>query len=137
MQCPKCLSDTHVKCGFVKEIQRYKCKQCGCQYTRQTRRGRPLSQKLMAVTLYVNGLSLNAIARLLDVSTPGVLDWVRKFAREHYEKPQPQGNSVVLEMDEMWHYLQKKRKSSGSGRCWILLQDNCLSGNVVIEARAR
>jgi transposase-like protein len=133
MHCPKCSSTTAVKCGFVKKVQRYKCKNCACQYTRETRRGRPLAQKLMAVTLYLNGISLNAIGRLLDVSTPGVLDWVRRFAREHYEKPQPQGNGVVLEMDEMWHYLQKKRKRSGSGRCWILLQDRCLSGNAVID----
>ena len=137
MDCPKCSSKTKVKCGFVKDVQRYKCKDCGCQYTRQTRRGRPLEQKLLAVTLYVHGLSLNAIAKLMGVSTPGILDWVRRFAREHYEKPQPQGNSVVLELDEMWHYLGKKRKNSGSGKCWILLPETCLNGNVAIEVRAR
>ena len=137
MHCPKCLSTSKVKCGFVKELQRYKCQSCGCQYTRSTRRGRPTEQKLLAVTLYVHGLSLNAIAKLFGVSTPGVLDWVRRFAKEHYEKLEPQGNSVVLEMDEMWHYLEKKQKSSGFGKYWILLQGNSLTGNVAIEVPVR
>ena len=89
MHCPKCQSDHKVKCGFVKNIQRYKCKQCGCQYTRSTPKGRPVEDKLLAVTLYVHGLSLNTIAKLMHVSTPGVLDWVRRYAKKHYEKLEP------------------------------------------------
>ena len=133
MNCPKCASDQKVKCGFVKSLQRYKCKKCNCQYTRSTPRGRPLAQKLLAVTLYVHGLSLNAIAKLIGVSTSGILDWVRRFAKKHYEKLEPQGNSIVLELDEMWHYLEKKPENYGSGRCLILLRVNYLNGNVAIE----
>ena len=134
MKCPKCESTLKVKCGFVKNNQRYKCKNCSCQYTRSTNRGRPLKQRLLAVTLYLHGMSLNSIAKLLKVSTPGVLDWVRRFARENYVKPDPEGNSVILELDEMWHYLEKKQKNSGSGKCWILLQESYLNGSVVVEA---
>ena len=115
MHCPKCQSTQKVKCGFVKDKQRYKCKECGCQYTRSTPRGKALEQKLLAVTLYVHGLSLNAIAGMMGVSTPGVLDWVKRFAKAHYEKPAPQGDAVVLELDEMWHFIQKKNK------CWVCL----------------
>ena len=135
MHCPKCQSDQKVKCGFVKAIQRYKCKSCGCQFTRDTPRGRPLEQKLLAVTLYVHGLSLNAIANMMGVSTPGVLDWIKRFAKTHYEKPLPQGDAVILELDEMWHYIGKKEKNSGFGKSWIVLKANCLNGNVAIEVR--
>ena len=133
MHCPKCHSHKKTKNGFIKGKQRYKCKDCGCQYTRSTARGRPLEQKLLAVTLYVHGLSLNAIAKMMDVSTPGVLDWVKRFAKAHYEKPKPTGNAVILELDEMWHYLEKKHKNSGSGKWLILLQGSCLNGSVAIE----
>jgi transposase len=69
-----------------------------------------MRDKVLAVLLYMHGLSLNAIAKLLKVSTPAVLKWVRKFARENYEKPKP-GSAVVIEVDEMWHYLQKKEQA--------------------------
>ena len=137
MHCPKCDYSIGVKNGSVKGVQRYRCKGCGCQYTREIPRGRPLRDKLLAVTLYTHGLSLNAIGKLLGVSTPGILDWVRRYARKHYTKLEPQGDAVILELDEMWHYLGKKHKNSGSGKCWIVLRDNCWNGNVAIEARER
>ena len=67
MNCPKCNSKARVRCGFVNSVQRYKCKECNCQYTRSSARGRPLAQKLLAVTLYMHGMSLNAIAKLMGV----------------------------------------------------------------------
>jgi IS1 family transposase len=43
-----------------------------------------------------------------------VLNWSRTFAQEHQEKPEPMGRTIVLELDEMWHYLKKKRQ-----KLWI------------------
>lgn len=65
-----------VKNGKVNEKQRFKCKKCSFQFTRLTPRGRPAKDKVLAVTLYISGLSMNAIAKLLEVSTPTVLDAV-------------------------------------------------------------
>jgi hypothetical protein len=39
-----------------------------------------------------------------------VLNWIRAFARVSYEKPAPAGKVIVLELDEMWHDVQKKRQ---------------------------
>jgi insertion element IS1 protein InsB len=36
------------------------------------------------------------------------------FAKAHYEKPEPTGKTLVLELDEMWHYVNKKRQ-----KLWI------------------
>ncbi len=104
--CPQCGSPQTVKNGFLYNRRRYKCKQCGHQFTRTTPRGRPIREKFLAVVLYMHGLSLNAIAKLFNVSAPAVLKWVRKFAQNTYEKPKP-GSAMVMEIDEMWHYLQK------------------------------
>ena len=129
--CPKCNSFETVKNGFICNRQRYKCKGCGYQFTRTTLRGRPMRDKLFAIVLYMHGLSLNAIAKIFKVSAPAVLKWVRKFARDNYEKPKP-GSAVVMEVDEMWHYLQKKPKNFGSGRLIVVIPVNSLTGNVAI-----
>ena len=82
MHCPKCGSVKKVKAGFIKDTQRYKCKNCSCQFTRSEPKGFPLRVRLMAIILYTHGLSLNAIAKLVGASTPAVLKWVRQFAKE-------------------------------------------------------
>jgi IS1 family transposase len=55
---------------------------------------------------------MNAIAKQLGVSTPSILNWIRAHAATHAPRPQPEpGESVVvMELDELWHFLQKKNK---------------------------
>jgi insertion element IS1 protein InsB len=77
-------------------------------------RGKPLAMKVHAVLLYLSGLSMHRIAFLLRVSAQSVLNWLRTFAQEHYEKPEPTGRVITLELDEMWHYLKQKRR-----KLWI------------------
>jgi hypothetical protein len=70
-------------------------------------RGEPLWKKETAVLLYT--LSMNAIAKQLGVSTPSILNWIRVHAAQHAPRPQPESgeNIVVMELDELWHFLQK------------------------------
>jgi len=70
--------------------------------------------KVHAVLLYLSGISMHRIAFLLRVSAQSVLNWLRTFAQEHYEKPEPTGRVIILELDEMWHYLKQKRR-----KLWI------------------
>jgi len=128
MHCPKCGSSTKIKAGFIKGKQRYACKGCRCKYTRSSPKGFPLRVRLMAVLLYTHGLSLNSIAKLVGASTPAVLKWVRRFAQEQCEMP-PAGESVIVELDEMWHYIKKNTKRSGSGKHWIMILDNLSTGS--------
>lgn len=132
MQCPKCHSDKVHKSGFVTGEQRYKCKNCSRQFVPTRHHGRPETEKLTAVLLYINGLSLRTIARLLNVSATAVLKWVRQYATENYEKPQPEGSAVIVELDEMWHYLHNKKTSSGYGKLIVVLPASSLTGNVGI-----
>ena len=108
-ECPKCQHAHVVKNGNISGKQRYRCKSCGFQFTRMTPRGRPAQEKAMAVLLYTMGLSVPAIARLFRVSTPAALRWIRNFAERYYEKPKP-GEAVIVELDEMWHYLRSKKQ---------------------------
>ncbi len=132
IECPKCGHEGIVKSGRIWGKQRWKCKKCGFQFTRATSRGRPLWQKQLSVFLYCHGISMNALAKMFGVRASSVLKWIRNYAKDHYEKPEPQGEVIIMELDEMWHYLKKNPVSSGYGRLLIVVQDNCLTGNVGI-----
>ena len=93
--------------------QRYLCKGCGLNFTDTPPRGKPLALKAAAVLLYVSGLSMNRTAKLLGVSTPTVQAWLEQFAQAYAQKPEPEGRAVVIELDEMWHYLKKVRAALG------------------------
>jgi hypothetical protein len=65
--------------------------------------------KINAVLWYLSGVSMHWIVFLLRVSAQAVLTWIRALARQYQEKPEPTGRTIVLQLDEMWHYLKKKR----------------------------
>jgi insertion element IS1 protein InsB len=108
--CPKCHSDRLVKNGSVTGKPKKLCKACGYQFTRTTPRGKPLTTKIHALLWYLSGMSMNRIAFLSRVSVQSVLTWIRAFAKDHYEKPKPSGTIIILELDEMWHYLKTKQQ---------------------------
>ena len=123
-----------VKNGHINERQRYKCKACNYQWIEdRIYRGRPLAEKALAVFLYCHGLSMNAIAKMLQASPSTILEWIRNFAGEHAKTPHPQQTTaVVLELDEMWHYVKEKKTNSGFGKLCVVIPENSSLGNVVI-----
>ena len=129
LRCKRCGSEDHVKNGLMRNKQRYRCKACGLNFTDTPTRGKPLAMKAAAVLLYVSGLSMNRTAKLLGVSTPTVQAWIERFAHVYAPKPEPEGRAVVVELDEMWHYLKKSRTSSGCGRLGIVLRDGSSTGS--------
>ena len=132
-KCKRCKSEEYVKAGFVKTEQRYKCKKCGCQFVPTRNKGKSKEEKLMAVWLYSHRLSFRAIAKLLKVSARSVFVWVKQFAEDNYSKPIPQNESVIIELDEMWHFLHSKKDKSGFGKLTVEQQNNSLNGNVEHE----
>ena len=55
---------------------------------------------------------MNAIAKMLQASPSTILEWIRNFAGEHAKPPQSEAtDTVVLELDEMWHYLKEKKQT--------------------------
>ena len=135
LRCKRCGSEEHVKNGRMRTKQRYLCKGCGLNFTDTPPRGKPLALKAAAVLLYVSGLSMNRTAKLLGVSTPTIQAWLEQFAAAYAHKPEPEGRAVVIELDEMWHYLTKSPNRSGSGRLGIVLQANWSTGNAAVVTR--
>ncbi len=135
LRCKRCGSEKQTKNGFMRGKQRYRCKACGLSFTDTPPRGLPLKTKVTAVLLYLSGLSMNRTAQLLGVSTPSVMAWIEQFAKTYAQKPEPEGRAVVIELDEMWHYLKKSPTSSGCGRLGIVLQDGSSIGSWAVVTR--
>jgi len=87
-----------------------KCKDCAYQYTKDILPGAPQNVRLACVLLYVHGHSMNAITKLFSYTPPAVLRWIKTFGRQHFFKPEPVSDAVLLEIDEMHHYLKKSNK---------------------------
>ena len=121
LRCKRCGSEAPVKNGRMRGQQRSLCKGCGLNFTHTPARGKPLALKVAAVLLYVSGLSMNRTAKLLGVSTPTIQAWLEQFAAAYAQKPEPEGRAVVIELDEMWHYLKKDPAAlglEGLGSCF-------------------
>ena len=135
LKCLKCGSKDAYKYGHMKGYQRYRCKNCGYQFTKTTPRGRPEKDKILALILYLSGLSMNATGRILGVTAQSVMRWIRKmYDRFITEKPDISEVKEV-EMDEMHHYYQKKLKNCGSGKLLIIEAKTASGGllDIVIQ----
>ena len=121
-ECKRCGSLNYRKNGKVRGKQRYYCEDCGHNFAegdKRTTQGYPLEIKQIAIQLYLLGLGFRAIGRFLEVSNVSVLNWVREAGEEEKLTPLP-SEIAVMELDEMWHYCQKKEKS-GSGWRFVVI----------------
>lgn len=132
LTCKKCSSTSYVKSGHVRGLQRYKCRACGCQFTETKPRGVSPVLKNFAVILYAHcGVSMLGIAKLLKVSDVAVLKWIRKFS-DHISFSQEK--TEVVQIDEMWHFVNGKKTLYGSGEPLTGYRVELSSGNWAIVA---
>jgi hypothetical protein len=60
---------------------------------------------------YQSGLSLRRIAEVVNADIYAVYRRILDYDRADYEKPQPQDESVFVEPDEMWCFLNAKKQN--------------------------
>lgn len=110
MNCPRCSSDKRNKDGFVKGVQRYKCKECSYKYTVELKStAKPKSMKKQALHLYLEGLGFRSIGRILDVSNVSVMNWIRSFGEEIASLRTEETSVEIVEMDEMHSFIGSKK----------------------------
>ena len=132
LKCKKCLSIRFHKSGYTRGMQRYKCKDCRCQFTESPRRGVDSALKALAIVLYAYcGLSMSKIAKLCHVSVVAVLKWIKREALQ-VEPLTGMSPSDVVMIDEMWHFVNGKKTKCGSGAPWTGSRVNLWDGSVVI-----
>ena len=116
MKCPKCSCEKSVKSGVVKDRQRYKCKDCGCNYTVELKStAKPQSLKKQALHLYLEGLGFRSIGRFLGVSNVSVLNWIRSFGKGVEKLNSESKEIAIVEVDEMHSYIGSKKTIVGYG----------------------
>lgn len=126
LSCKKCGAEDYVKNGFVRGNQRFLCKVCGYRFTDTPGYGYPLSMRYHAAILYLCGLSITCSAFLLGVAPSTVQAWLEWVASEHPPKAISKGAVVVIELDEMWHYLNSKDQ-----KLWIWKAINHETGELI------
>lgn len=121
MICPGCGSAALRKTGLKSGAQRYNCKACGRYCTDRAPRF-SVETKALAVRMYLNSMGIRAIGRVLNASPAAVLTWIRKehalvqqrMARQ--PPPVPSDGPDIIEMDEIYTYVQKNDSGPSSGR---------------------
>ena len=133
MNCPRCKRKDAVKNGKARGSQRYKCKACGFQFTRQTTRGRPPWQRALAVFLYCRGVSISDIARTFSVAPSTIFKWIRKFGSEYTPLPEATADgAILLDADEIAKYLKEQGENPLSGKIFVVIPEDGSSENVVV-----
>jgi transposase len=87
------------------------------------------------VAKVAHGVSMNALGKMFGVWASTILTWIRRYAADHSETPDPSGKAIVLEIDEMWHFLKKNGANSGSGRLVIVIQAASWTGSAGVVMR--
>ena len=133
IRCKQCGHNKSTKNGLVREQQRYKCKSCGCNFVIGDKREKvPPEGKALAVLLYGRGKSsYGFISKLFNVSRVAVLKWIRNVA-SRLPEPDISDSIQEVQVDEMWHFINKKNKKYGYGEPWIVLQTKPLDGLLAI-----
>jgi transposase len=134
IECKRCQSQKTVKNGKSREVQRYKCKECGYNFVNQDARTSPeiAAKKSLCVLLYGLGkASFNMLGKIFGHSPALIYRWVRKDM-ESTPDPEVPGDIKEMEFDEMWHFVGQKKTENGSSKPWIVAQGKLLPGWLVI-----
>ena len=83
--------------------------------------------------MYAHGYSFRTIAKFFKVNVHSALVWMKSFAKNNYSKPAPIDDSVIIELDEMWHFLRSKKDEFGSGRPTAEQQNSSSIGSAAHE----
>ena len=82
-------------------FQRYKCKTCGCNYTRSYAYYQKKDKKRrFTLSMYFEGLGSHPIAQLLGVSHVSVINWVKKYGNQLIDIRNPRP-CRIMELDEI------------------------------------
>ena len=116
MRCPTChANEGQVKNGMNKSgSQKYLCRECGRVHTPEAKRSGYADEiRLLAIRMYVEGNSYNAIGRILKVNPQSVVNWVKHYTTNLPAAPVPE-KPRIAELDELYTYIGRKKTKSTS-----------------------
>ena len=118
-KCPRCKTQDVVKSGVVKGRQRYKCHDCNYHFS-VMKDGKSIDPYyvIKALQLYIEGVSLREIERILGVSHVSVMNWIRKYNVKAPENTDYRPTYKVLNHAELQDFIAD-RSSLHSAGCMI------------------
>ena len=134
ISCKNCHQNNTIKNGYVRGKQRYKCHDCGYNFVLGDERHQHATElkKALSVILYSLGKSsFGFLAKLFGVSRTTTYYWIRQMA-ETMAEPVIADNIQAIDFDEMWHFIQSKKRKSGLSKPWIIAQGELLPGYSVV-----
>ena len=143
INCKKCGGNSYHKSGMMNEKQRYCCKLCGCYFTEGDARIKYSdNDRLLALTLYRKGLSLRSVAEIIGTNNVTVLHWIRSIGSYIKEaalsQPVETSESLdIIEIDEMWHYVQKNKENYGFGLLTLVPKNASLPSKLALVETSR
>ena len=114
MRCPRCQANAkQYKAGFNPSgSQRYRCGECNRVYTPEPMsQGYSSEKRMLAIRMYVEGNSYNAIGRILKVNPQSIVNWVKAHIASLPATPVP-GKPRTAELDELYTFIGKKKTKS-------------------------
>lgn len=128
--CKRCDSQDFIKHGFVRQKQRYRCRECGYNFVAGDGRvndSLPV-KKALAVILYSLGkASFGMLGKIFGHSRSLTYRWIVEEAAKLPEPSVP-GDIREMELDEMWHFIGSKKTKGGLSKRWIVAHGELLPG---------
>ncbi|KYP15702.1 helix-turn-helix domain-containing protein [Flavihumibacter sp. CACIAM 22H1] len=117
--CPRCNTPKPIKSGIVKGKQRFHCKSCKYYFT-VLKKGKSTDPYyvIKALQLYLEGVSLREIERLLGISHVSVYNWVKKAGIQAGWKFAYKPSYKVLTHTELTSFLSNRNNLLNTG-CMI------------------
>ena len=127
--CKSCGASAYVKNGFVHGVQRYKCRECRCNFVSGDKRQKyTMMDRLKVIKLYLENCGIRTIERLTGIRNSQISKWIEDtagFVRQELIKSQNSVGSIqdieILELDELCTYIKKDRKTAESSHMYGLL----------------
>ena len=127
--CPKCGSLKHVKAGFVRNRQRFYCKEYNHHFTINNK-GVASEIKRLALHLYLEGMGYRAISRVTGVSDVAIAKWINPVKDSLL--PMRKKQVRITNLHKLEHFFITKELFNKYG--WLLIgieenRDVCLFGS--------
>ena len=113
MQCPHCAHLDSIRYGTSRGVQRYRCQACR-RIFQTLRRGKDPALKQQACQLYLEGMGMRAIGRVLGIHHKTVSRWLVQAAEAlPASPPQTEACSFIESLDcRLMHYLARLHRKT-------------------------
>lgn len=114
INCPYCQSTALIKAGHNSSgSQRYQCKACRRVHTPEPNpQGCPTATREQALRLYLEGLGVRRIGRVLKVHHQSISNWINAAEPQLNPTPPQPSEAAVIELDELFTFVGQKKTES-------------------------